>query len=157
MDETLKSCIEQAERFLVLREHNRSELVQKLKNKGFDIVIINQTIDFLIKTDELNEERYIRAFIRSNNRRHPEGKNVVFQRLLQKDAEKNLSKMILDEIYSEEYEQTLLDEAAENVLRKSHDKAENLLLCKMVKSGFKLSDSKKTLQIKQNKEPKTEC
>ncbi len=156
MDEILKSCIEQAERFLVLREHNKNELIQKLKNKGFDIVIINQSIDFLIKSDELNEERYIRAFIRSNNRRHPEGKNVVFQRLLQKGAEKNLSKIILDELYTQEYEQNLLTEAAENVIRKSHNKSENMILSKMEKYGFKLSDSKKTIQFKQNKEPKTE-
>lgn len=155
MEDTLKNCIEQAERFLVLREHNRNELIIKLKNKGFDIVIINQTIDFLIKTNELNEERYIRSFIRSNNRRHPEGKSVVFQRLLQKGAEKNLSKEILDEVYTAEYEQELLNDATENVIRKSGNRMEEQLLYKVVKSGFKLSESKKMLKNIQQTEPKT--
>ena len=153
MDERLKNCIEQAERFLALREHNRNELIAKLKNKGFDIVIINQSLDFLIKNDELDEESYIRSFIRSNNRRHPEGKSVVFQRLLQKGAEKNLSKEILDEVYTPEYEQELLNNATDNAIRKSRNKSEDHVLYKVVKSGFKLSESKKSLQNIQNREP----
>ncbi len=156
MNEKVKICIEQAQRFLALREHNKSELIAKLRNKGFDIVIINHAIDYLVNADELSEERYIRSFIRTNNKRHPESKSIVFHRLLQKGAEKNLVKIILDEIYTPDYEQNLLQLASENVLKKSKNKSEEQVLYKIVKSGFKLSESKKMLNKIIDKVPKTE-
>ena len=145
MTEEVKKCIEQAERFLVLREHNKAELTLKLKNKGYEDSEISQTVKYLEDCNELDERRYIQAFIRSNNKRHPEGKIVVFQRLLQKGADKSLSKTILDEVYTPEYAEQMLRECADNVIRKGKNLSKEQLLVKIAKYGFNISEIKKLL------------
>ncbi len=144
MDKNLKDCIFQAERFLTLREHNEKELKDKLKHKGFNEDVILKTIEFLKEEDELSEERYIRAFIRSNNSRHPESLNIILQRLAQKGADRTLSKKIAKEIYTEEYEENLASSCFIKSLKKTAD--EQKIKQKMVKAGFSLSKANNLLK-----------
>ena len=82
MDKDLLQCADQALRYLSLREHNRRELSLKLENKGYGQDIINRTLDSLEEDGSLSEERYVEAYVRSSNRRHPEGRSVMMARLL---------------------------------------------------------------------------
>ena len=77
-------CRQQALRYLGLREHNRIELRTKLLNKGYDAGLVDSVLDDLIDDGSLSERRYVESFVRSSNRRHPEGKSLVIARLLQK-------------------------------------------------------------------------
>lgn len=148
MTEDVKDCIEQAERFLVLREHNNNELIDKLKAKKYSDETIEECLKFLIDCDELNEERYIRLFIRSSNKRHPEGKIAVLNRLFAKKADKNLSKTILDALYTEEYTNELLEFALQRLVKKK--KVSDLYQIKqeLIKLGFSSSEVRIFLEEK---------
>ena len=141
MEEDVKKCIEQAERFLALREHNCSEITLKLKNKGYGDSVIEKTIEFLKDSNELDEERFIRSFIRSNNTRHPEGKSVLLARLVQKGTDKELSKTVLNEVYTEEYNAECLQKAINR--QKNGKKDKEKIFAKLMSSGFSYSEIKK--------------
>lgn len=139
MDKEIIPCYEQALRFLSIREHNRFELIAKLKQKSFDQEIIDKTISCLLDNDYLSEERYIRVFISSNNRKHPEGKQIVLARLSQKGADRNLSKEIVNSVYTYDYTQELINEAVKKFVKKQ--KTEEMRN-KLLKLGFLSADIK---------------
>ena len=130
-------CIDQAERFLALREHNRKELSDKLSNKGFEKGVIEETLDYLTQKNELSEERYVRSFIRSNNKRHPEGMGIVLQRLSLKGADKTVSREVALEMYTEEYISSLAEECFSKLTAKTSDVQK--IKYKMAQAGFSLS------------------
>lgn len=136
MTEEEKNCIEQALRFLSLREHNKAELKTKLKAKGYEDSTINTTISFLIKDGSLDEERYIRVFVRSNNKRHPEGKSILYQRLLQKGADREKVREVLEDIYTEEYTRELTQEAKEKLIKRGKATDSQALKALLYKAGL---------------------
>ena len=137
-------CLNRAEGLLAIREHNRAELAAKMKDRGFCDSVIDEVLTFLIDENLLSEERYIMRFISSSNKRHPEGKSVMLARLLQKGADKDVAKKILDEVYSEEYVCELIKNAIEKKIKKNKgDKIdENKLFTALTKAGFSFSISK---------------
>lgn len=140
MDKEVMNCVIQAERFLALREHNEAELREKLKQKNYSLKTIDSSVEYLVQSGELSEQRYIEAFVRSNNSRHPENKTTVLQRLIQKGADKNLSRTMLDELYTEEYTMSMLEKAFEKECLHRNPADEMLKIeQKLVKSGFSLS------------------
>lgn len=143
MTEKVKKCIEQAQRFLALREHNQTELQNKLSQKGYTETEIAETVKFLTDMDYLNEERFIRAFVRANNRFHPEGKYKVLQRLVLKGTDKEQAETILDEIYTDDYNHECLSRAFEKYSNKT--KGSNKLFAKILSCGFRSSDIKALL------------
>ncbi len=141
MDADFSKCLASAERILSIREHCRAELFSKLEARGFERGTITSVIDALEEEGLFSEERFIRCFIRSNNARHPEGKRVLFARLLQKGADKALSGSILDEIYTDEYEALQCKEALHKAKRKGKD--EEKILSSLSRAGFSFSLSKR--------------
>ena len=112
MDKDLLQCTDQALRYLSIREHNRRELTLKLRNKGYEEDIINRTLDNLEEDGSLSEQRYVEAYIRSSNNRHPEGRPVMMARLLSKGADRAVCARVLDDIYNEEYVCALITRAS---------------------------------------------
>lgn len=132
----MKECVEQAERFLLLRDHNKRELTLKLKNKNFSDSDIEKAIQYLEDNNELSEARYVQSFVRSNNRRHPEGKFIILHRLAEKGADRIIAKQVVDEIYSEEY----VDSLIENACLKLSEKGREADFKALSKLGFSLSE-----------------
>ncbi len=132
MSEEYLQCYNQAVRYLAIREHNRNELEAKLKRKMFKPQIISDVIEELIHKGYLNEERYIRSFINSRNRKNPEGKQIMLMRLLSKNADKEKCKIVLDEVYTEDY----IDMLIKSSLEKNS-------IEKIQKSGFSYSRIKR--------------
>jgi len=137
MTKEILECVSQAERFLRLRDHNNNELREKLRKKDYSDAVIDEAFEFLSECGELSEDRYIRIFVRSNNRRHPEGKTVVFQRLLEKNADKESVKTVLDEIYTEEYQEEMLTLAYKKVRKKTSDAVKIKQM--LIRAGFSIS------------------
>lgn len=133
MDKTLIPCYEQAIRFLSIREHNVNELKLKLKQKGYDLYIIDKVITELLDKDYLSEERYIRSFVSSNNKRHPEGKSIILARLCQKGADRVLSKQVVNELYTPEYTKNLIEKAYDKILKQG--KAQEVRI-RLARLGF---------------------
>ena len=133
-------CLDQALRYLSLREHNRRELAVKLRKKDYDSKTIEAVLDSLEDDGSLNEERYVRSFVRSSNRRHPEGKGVMLQRLAAKGADRNTSERIVSEIYTPEYTSELASQARDLIIRKGRATEENQIRFELSKLGFRNSD-----------------
>ena len=137
MDEKFALCTEQALRYLSLREHNEKELRLKLKQKNYDENTIESTLTFLKEDGSLSEMRYALSFVRSSNKRHPEGKSMLLQRLLAKGADKETSVKALDELYTEDYIRSLVSDAVSKLTRKG--KTDNIK-AELFRLGFRPSD-----------------
>lgn len=132
----MNSCKDQAERFLTLRDHNENELRTKLREKKFSEAEINETVAYLKENNELSEERFVESFVRSNNRRHPEGKALVLQRLSAKGTDRSISFEIVNNIYTLEYTLEQIKNA-EKKIEKKYGKIDRVLLrSKLSKLGF---------------------
>ncbi len=135
-------CQSQALVYLGIREHNRRELTTKLKVKGYDESTINRTLDGLEEDGSLSEERYVRSFVQSSNRRHPEGKLMLQRRLAEKGAERETSKAVLDELYTQEYTAALVRQAREGIEIKGKAQSEDEIRFCLRKLGFSDRDIK---------------
>ena len=139
MDKDLFQCTDQALRYLSIREHNKRELMLKLHNKGFDGDIITRTLELLEADGSLSEQRYIEAYVRSSNKRHPEGKSMVMARLLAKGVNRYICSETLDIIYNDEYVCALIARASEKKDRNG-----------LLKAGFTSADIAKYMLSKQD-------
>ena len=133
-------CLDQALRYLSLREHNRRELAIKLRSKDYDQKTIEAVLDYLEEEGSLDEERYIRAFVRSSNKRHPEGKSLVLQRLASKGADRHTSKRVVSDIYTPEYTSELASQARDMILKKGKVTEENQIRFELSRLGFRSTD-----------------
>ena len=131
-----RTCRDQALVYLSMRDHNRRELVLKLKTKNYSSDEIEKTLDELEDEGLLSEARYVRSFVRSNNRRHPEGKFIVSQRLAARGTDREVARQVLDEIYTREYTCTLVAQARAQILKKGKAGSEEEILFELKKLGF---------------------
>ena len=135
-----RTCRDQALVYLTTRDHNRRELALKLRTKSYSSDEIEGTLDELEDEGLLSEARYVRSFVRSNNRRHPEGKATVFQRLAAKGADRETSRQVLDEIYTDEYTVSLVVQARSQILKKGKACKEEEIRFELKKLGFSNND-----------------
>ena len=133
-------CQSQALVYLGMREHNRKELVLKLRTKGYEPDLIDSVLDSLEEDGYLSEERYVRSFIFSSNKRHPEGKLVMARRLAAKGADKETASRILSEVYTADYSRTLAKQAEAEIRRKGKAKTEDEIRFCLKKLGFSNND-----------------
>lgn len=131
-----RTCRDQALVYLSMRDHNRRELVLKLKTKDYSADEIEKALDELEDEGLLREARYVQSFVRSNNRRHPEGKFLVSQRLAAKGTDREVARQVLDEIYTREYTSTLVAQARTQILKKGKAGSEEEILFELKKLGF---------------------
>jgi len=80
--EAYKSAV----RFLGIREHNEHELRDKLRQKNYDNIIIDDVIELLKHYDYLSEMRYAETFLRSRLKKG-ETPWLAAQKARQKGAE----------------------------------------------------------------------
>ncbi len=135
-------CEQQALRYLSLREHNRSELRQKLLAKDYESDLVDSVLDSLVSDGSLSEVRYVQSFVRSNNKRHPEGKAMLLARLVAKGADRATSKEVLEEMYDADYTSFLVSAACKNIVsrRGGSTLSPYEIRAKLFKLGFSQSD-----------------
>ena len=133
-------CQNQALVYLGIREHNRRELSLKLRAKGYEADLICKVLDSLEDDGSLSEERYVCSFVRSSNKRHPEGKLMLQRRLAEKGADKEISRQVLDEIYTEQYTKSLVFQATESIRKKGKAKTDEEIRFCLMRLGFTQRD-----------------
>jgi len=130
-------CRAQAMTYLARREHTGFELRIKLQQKGFDQDCITDTLDILEGENLFSELRYAQQFIESRQRKNPEGRILMAQRLAAKGVKRETATMALDQLYSEELTIEYVVKAYVMALRKTgEDKARQALM----KKGFSSYD-----------------
>jgi len=133
-------CLDQALVYLSMRDHNRRELETKLRTKDYDKETIKKVLDSLEEDGSLSEERYVRSFVNSSNRRHPEGKTVLSKRLAAKGADREVARDVLNGIYTPEYTADLVRRARSEIERKGKATSDEQVRFLLMKAGFSSSD-----------------
>ena len=133
-------CMDKALLLLGIREHNRQELRTKLIAKGADAKMADGVLDELEHEGSLSDFRYAQSFIRSSNRRHPEGRSVMLMRLAQKGTDRSASARAVELAYTPEYTAELAARALEAIERNGKAKTGQEKSFLLRKLGFKPSD-----------------
>ena len=128
-----RNCRAQAMAYLARREHTALELTRKLTQKGYELHIIKPTLEQLASDNLLNEYRYALLAIEHRQKKSPEGRVLMAQRLGEKGVNREDAQRALDELYGEEAIVEYVQKAYSQAIRKvGEDKARYLLQ----KKGF---------------------
>ena len=117
-EQLMHNCREQALGYLARREHTALELKQKLLKKNFKQIQIDPTLETLTQQNLLSEYRYAQSFILSRQRKNPEGKMLLRQRLLAKGVNREDAERALEEAFTEELLIEAVSKAYSVALRK---------------------------------------
>jgi len=117
-EQLLLNCREQALQYLSRREHTAFELKQKLLKKNYSQDHIDLTLEALARQNLLSEYRYAHSFILSRQRKNPEGKMLLRQRLLAKGVNREDAERALEEAFTEELLIEAVSKAYSVALRK---------------------------------------
>lgn len=125
--------MEQAVKYLAMREHTAKELRQKLTQKQYSPVVIAATLKALQENGAQSDERYADIMVRSRQRRNPEGKVMLLERLAAKGVSSQLARRVVDEAFAEHGEQYVRT-AWDMARRQSPDRQKCLM--RMQRKGF---------------------
>ena len=118
-------CLRQAYTYLSRRPHLKKELQRKLKQKLYTQDIIDQAIIHLKKNKYIDDNEYIRMFIRDVLRHNKTGPLLIKKKLVEKGAPFELIDVHLDELFP----YAIQDEIAFKLLNSKNQKLteDNLL------------------------------
>jgi regulatory protein len=99
-EDSIRQAKDQALRYLANRPHSRTELVRKMRQKGFRNRVIDQALDDLEKIDLINDEDFTRLYILNELRLRPCGKLLLSSRLAEKGIARDLYEPLLNKLFS---------------------------------------------------------
>lgn len=104
--EEKNKAINTACNYLGFKPRSEKEVRDKLRDKGFEDEIIEDTIDFLYKYKYLNDYDYGKALINDKKNFKKAGKNLLKQELYKKGIDKDMILELVEETYDydEEYQ-----------------------------------------------------
>lgn len=119
-EEDYISCKNSAIRVIEKTYKTESEIVKKLRDKGYKDESIARTLEFLTKYDFINDKRYASMFVKDRVR--TQGKNNIKYKLIQKGVSEDLISDALDNVNEDdEYDTALkLCNKKYNILIKSN-------------------------------------
>jgi len=133
-----RNCRSQALAYLARREHTALELTQKLQIKGFDRTIITPVLEKLAEEDLLSEYRYALLAIEHRQRKNPEGRALLSQRLASKGVNRQDAQRALDELFCEELAAEYARKAYQLALAKGGTEKARLLMGKRGFSSYEI-------------------
>ncbi|MFA6695740.1 MAG: regulatory protein RecX [Sphaerochaeta sp.] len=131
-------CKMQAMTYLARREHTAFELKIKLQKKSFSSRCIQNVLDVLKEENLLSEVRYALQFIESRQRKNPEGRALMAQRLAAKGVDREAAERALDELYTEEQIIDYVERAYALALRKVGEEKARMMLSKKGFSSYEV-------------------
>lgn len=137
-------CRNKALDLLALREHTALELRQKLTLKNYPKETIESTIASLKAEGSLSEQRYAEMLVRSRQKRNPEGKAVLMQRLQAKGVSHADAKAAVDEAWEEQGDEFLRNAW---LIAERTTKDQEKLQAKLIRKGFSYGDVKRMRDI----------
>lgn len=110
--EEKNKAINTACNYLGFKPRTEKEVRTKLKDKGFDEDIINNTIEFLYKYDYLNDYNYGKLLINDKKTFKKAGKGLLKQELYKKGINKDIIEELVEESYDYDEEYSMAYEVA---------------------------------------------
>jgi len=98
-----QGCYAQGLSYLARSEHTTFHLIQKLTRKGYSKEIIDDAVSRLTDEGALSDLRYARLFIERRQRKNPEGRLRLAQRLADRGVRNDAALQALDELFTEEH------------------------------------------------------
>ena len=138
-------CYAQGLSYLARSEHTAFHLIQKLIRKGYPKEIVDDTVALLIEEGSLSDLRYARLFIERRQRKTPEGRLRLAQRLAQRGVEKGAAERALNELFTEERIATYVADAVSRARTKHPDKEVRDLLCFWGFSSYEIRTGLETM------------
>jgi len=102
MSSRLSTGLNIAYRLLAYRDRSIFEIKSALIKKEFEVELIKEVIDNLVKVGYLNDEKFAFNFGSSIARRRRVGQNYVLQHLLKKGISKELASQAVEKIFENE-------------------------------------------------------
>ncbi len=131
--QTRRNCRLQAMTYLARREHTALELTQKLTQKGYEMHIIKAVLGRLADDNLLSEYRYALLAIEQRQKKSPEGRVMMAQRLAAKGVNREDANRALDECYQEEAIAEYVQKAYTQAVKKV---GEDKVRLQLQKKGF---------------------
>ena len=100
----IRQAKDQAMRLLALRPHSRSELIRKMRERGYRLEVIEQALDELEKLNLVNDEDFVKVFIQNELRLRPVGRMLLRQKLLARGIVPEVFEPLLKDLYTTEQE-----------------------------------------------------
>lgn len=101
---------------MAIRERSAAELRQRLIRRGFDPRVAADVLEWCRRLDYVNDERFVEEWIRSRLTTRPSGRRRLEQELRQKGVDLELARRKLDQLLSDQEEQTHCQEVARKLL-----------------------------------------
>lgn len=129
-------------------EHCTGEMKEKMHKWDVDEDTQQRVIDYLVKEQYVDDERYCRMFVREKIRFNKWGRMKVEQALCMKHIPSSVSRPILDEVPDEDYKEVLIPllQSKERTIKAKDDYEKGLKLIRFAMGrGFDLDLIKECL------------
>ncbi len=127
---------------LAMREHTRSELLQKLQKKGFAADVAEETVETLVNEQLQSDRRFGEVWLRGRLARRPAARGILAAELQRKGVGRELCEELLDEFYDEDTAERALEAAAAKLMRKRTITREGLMQG-LARLGFRYTDAER--------------
>ncbi len=144
--EEIQKAKNKAFHLLSYRERTVKEMKDRLFKKGFDNDVVEQTINYLLEKDLINENRFAEQWIRSRINNHPRGRRLIYKELLKKGLNRSLIDSSLNKYLSFEQEIKMSETLIKKWLRKHKEEDRESLKLKnyLSNKGFSYDIINKT-------------
>jgi len=138
---TFEQSYRKAADYCAAQEHCVSEMIQKLKQWGFDNSSIYKISKKLIEEDFINEKRFALAYARGKFRNNKWGKVKIVAELMSRHIPESLIYESLEQIEDEEYDDTIQQLAEKKSKQLGDDNNENQqkIIRYLASKGFEIS------------------
>lgn len=139
-----------AYRIVSYRAYTKEQIIEKLKNKGFNSSLREQVVKELTKYNYLNDTEFAKAWIKTRMQLKPKGERVLKLELLAKGVPKEIINQVLGEgLKNYDQKQIALDLAQQRLARSHLDcsiKTRRRIFSFLQRRGFSSEIISKTLR-----------
>jgi regulatory protein len=128
--------------YLSAREHTVSELILKLRKKGYDQDTAGAGVEMLIERGYVSDQRFAEQWVRSRLKKHPEGRSSLLAGLARKGVNRRLAEAVLDEHLSDDIMDDALARCIEKYTR-TRTAEPKKLINHLLRLGFRYGDIKR--------------
>jgi regulatory protein len=151
--DSAKSAYFRALRWLTARELSEAQVRARLAEKGYTDVAIVPAIERLIQDRTLDDRRAAMAVARTEARVRRHGPHRVMGKLMAMQIDRDLAKDIVRELFGEEDQASLVDQALERRLRGNTDRVKDpkerqKLMAFLLRQGFSASAASAAIRNK---------
>lgn len=149
-DEEKRFTREKAFALLAARSLSESELSRKLRDKGFEGVLVSEVVAEFKASGYIDDGAYAMSYARNRLKIHPMGERLLRRELLQKGIEEELIDKTISEVFSEFREsklaRELVSKRASRYINLSDQKRRKRLYDLLLRRGFDWEVAREALE-----------